>query len=101
MSPMKKELYPAEWSVISFEIRDAADWVCQECDMQCRKPGEPFDTHRRTLTVAHWDHDTEAPEVFLVALCPTCHNAHDVPYRVANRKRRIQQSQPSLFTLTA
>lgn len=86
--PMDYARYPKEWRVIANEIKEAADWTCQECDMQCRRPGEPFDTHKRTLTVAHWDHDTEAAEVFVVALCAGCHLRHDAPRKAAQRKER-------------
>ncbi len=47
---------------------------CEECGKQCRKPGEEFDTHSRTLTVHHIDMDpmNNDPEN-LIALCAGCH----------------------------
>ena len=49
--PMDKARYPADWKKIAQTVKEKAGWVCQGCGMQCRRPGEPFDTHRRTLTV--------------------------------------------------
>lgn len=86
--PMKRHLYPVDWEQIAGAVKDAADWQCQQCGRQCRRPGEPFDTHRRTLTVAHWDHDTQAAAVFLVALCAPCHLRHDAQRKVGARKDR-------------
>lgn len=83
--PMKRHLYPVDWEQIARIIKEAADWQCQQCGQQCRRPGEPFDTHRRTLTVAHWDHDLDADAAFVVALCAPCHLRHDAPHRAARR----------------
>lgn len=85
--PMDSRLYPVDWKDIAREIKEAAGWTCGECGMQCRRPGEPFDTHRRTLTVSHYFHDTQAPEVFLVALCSACHLRHDAQHHAAKRRR--------------
>jgi hypothetical protein len=35
------------------KLRRAADWAYQDCGMQCRRLGEPLDTHRRTMSVHH------------------------------------------------
>lgn len=99
--PMQTERYPANWSEIAHEIKDACGWQCQECGRQCRRPGEPFDTHRRTLTVAHlWpeDHAPDAPVVFVVALCAPCHLRYDAPRKAHDRRVRAaaQRGQPCL-----
>lgn len=86
--PMQRELYPADWDEIARAIKDAAAWQCQGCGQQCRRPGEPFDTHRRTLTVAHFDHEPSAEVVFVVALCAPCHLRHDAPRKAAQRRRK-------------
>lgn len=49
--PMRRDQYPTDWDEIAMAVKEAAGWRCQECGMQCRRPREPFDTHRRTLTV--------------------------------------------------
>lgn len=90
--PMQRERYPQDWNDIATAIKDAADWTCQnpECNRQCRRPGEKFDTHRRTLTVAHlWpdDHDPMAPVVCVAALCAPCHLRVDAARRAANKSR--------------
>ena len=86
--PMDWSRYPLDWREVAWAIKDAADWQCQQCGQQCRRPGEPFDTHARTLTVAHWDHDNMEPEVFVVALCAPCHLRHDAKRKAADRKRK-------------
>lgn len=95
--PMEKERYPANWKQIALEIKEAAGWKCEQCGKQCRKPGEPFDTHKRTLTVAHMDHTPEnvaksnlkalcAP--CLKALCAPCHLRYDAKHHAETRKQR-------------
>ncbi len=55
--PMRRDLYPANWDATARAVKEAAHWICQNCGMQCRTPDETFDTHRRTMTVAHLNHD--------------------------------------------
>jgi len=86
--PMQRSRYPANWDDIATSVEQAADWHCQLCGKQCRRPGESFDTHRRTLTVAHiWpdDHDTMASVVCVAALCAACHLKIDVQRRAEQR----------------
>ena len=94
--PMQIERYPEDWDAIAFVVKDAADWQCQECNMQCRRPGEPFDTHRRTLTCAHiWpeNHAPDAPVVCVAALCSRCHLRFDASRKAAQRRQRARQHQ--------
>lgn len=89
--PMKTELYPMRWNEIASEVKEANDWVCQECGRQCRRPGELFDTHQRTLTVAHTypdDHAPDAPVVCVAALCAPCHLRLDAPRKARQRIER-------------
>lgn len=83
---MQRERYPKDWEVIATDIKAANDWQCQQCARQCRRPGEPFTTHRNTLTVAHLDHDPEAAIVMVAALCAPCHLRYDAPRKAAARK---------------
>lgn len=90
--PMRRERYPSEWNAIAMEIKEANDWTCQECERQCRRPGEKFDTHRRTLTVAHTypaDHDTMAPVVSVAPLCAGCHLRLDAERRKEHTARNV------------
>lgn len=84
--PMVSDLYPTDWDAIALAVKEGADWICGECGLQCRRPGEPFDTHRRTMSVAHYDSDYASAEIFVVALCSRCHNRLDVAYRLRNRR---------------
>ena len=87
--PMEKHRYPSDWKRIATDKKESTGWVCEVCGKQCRKPGEPFDTHKRTLTVAHIDHTPEncAPEN-LCAMCTVCHLRYDAKQHAETRKRR-------------
>lgn len=86
---MKRDLYPAEWPAIARAVKNEADWACECCGCECRRPGEPFDTHRRTLTVAHLNHEpADCRPDNLMAMCPACHNRYDAPMRARNRRAR-------------
>lgn len=98
--PMKRELYPANWDDIARRIKEQAGWKCEQCRLQCRLPGEKFDTHRRTLTVAHINHvEMDCRDENLVALCPRCHLAYDQTRKVMQRlaRKRIKENIASLF----
>ena len=72
--PMKRELYPADWNDIALKKKESVGWKCEDCGKQCRKPGEPFDTHARTLTVHHIDMNPgNCDPSNLIALCAGCH----------------------------
>ncbi len=93
--PMDRTKYPANWDQIATEIKNQAGWKCEQCRLQCRFPGEKFDTHKRTLTVAHINHvEMDCRPENLVALCPRCHLAYDQTRKVMQRlaRKRIQRS---------
>lgn len=111
--PMDRSRYPDDWDVIATAIKVTAGWVCQDCGMQCRRPGEPFDTHRRTMSVHHVGatkddgspgdpHDKQdVRPVNLLALCSRCHLRRDLPIHMANaartrRAKRIAAGQQEL-----
>ena len=88
--PMEIERYPNDWKSIALAVKENAGWVCQKCGMQCRKPGEPFDTHKRTLTVHHINHTPEdCRKENLVALCSGCHLRADAQYHAYHRKSKM------------
>lgn len=86
--PMERERYPSDWEQIAMAKKESVGWKCEKCGKQCRKPGEPFDTHKRTLTVAHLNHTPEdvRPEN-LMAMCAVCHLRYDSSSHVESRKR--------------
>lgn len=87
--PMDKARYPANWKAIALSVKENAGWRCEQCGMQCRKPGEPFDTHKRTLTVHHIDHTPENCELDnLIALCTKCHLKADAEHHVETRRKK-------------
>ena len=86
---MDKKRYPANWKQIAFAVKEKAEWKCEKCGLQCRKPGEPFDTHKRTLTVAHLDHTPEnVNDDNLMAMCPKCHLRYDAKQHAESRKKK-------------
>ena len=87
--PMDRARYPDNWEKIALAVKTAAGWKCQKCGKQCRKPGEPFDTHKRTLTVAHLNHTPEdVREENLMAMCAPCHLRYDAKHHAETRKRK-------------
>ena len=94
--PMDKSKYPSDWNTIAEAIKDAADWQCEQCGMQCRRRGEEFDTHKRTLTVAHINHvEMDCRPENLVALCSGCHLKYDAPRKAMQKRaqKRIERKQ--------
>lgn len=89
IKPENKNRYPKNWKQIAFGIKEAAGWKCQSCGKQCRRPGEPFDTHRNTLTVAHLNHIPEdIRSENLKAMCAPCHLRYDAGHHAETRKQR-------------
>lgn len=72
--PMDRSRYPEDWEEIAARVKEDAGWTCHTCGRICRRPGEPFDTHRRTLTVHHLDGDPANQDTKnLIAVCAPCH----------------------------
>lgn len=91
--PVDWSRYPPNWKSIALRVKDEAGWRCELCQMQCRKPNEAFDTHVRTLTVAHINHsEMDCRPENLVALCSGCHLRYDAPRKRLERlaKRRME-----------
>lgn len=85
--PMDKKRYPQNWKEIAYQIKEEAGWKCQSCGKQCRKPGEKFDTHKRTLTVAHLNHTPEdMSRNNLMAMCAPCHLRYDAKQHAESRR---------------
>lgn len=90
--PMDRERYPADWKRIALEVKNAAGWRCAGCEMKCREPGEKFDTHKRTLTVHHIDHQPEnCARENLIALCAGCHLRADAAHHAETRRKHEKQ----------
>lgn len=94
--------YPEDWATLSYEIKDANGWVCQECGDKCRGPDDAYDHSLPELTISHYDNVYDAPEVFLACMCAKCHLLHDRPFRphFRERNRRVigrQAGQMPLF----
>lgn len=87
--PMDRKRYPANWKELALSVKEAAGWRCMACGKQCRRTGEPFETHRNTLTVHHVDHIPEnCSRENLIALCAPCHLKADAQHHAESRRRR-------------
>ena len=112
--PMDMARYPLDWNQIALRIKEEANWTCRDCGMQCRRPGEPFDTHRRTMSVHHIGatkddgspgdmHDKmDVRDCNLIALCARCHLLRDLPGHVLSaaktrRQKKIDAGQLELL----
>lgn len=90
--PMQRELYPSDWEDIAFAKKVAVLWKCEACGKQCRKPGEPFVSHKYTLTVSHQDHNpANCSDENLKALCAPCHLRYDAKHHAETRTRRADR----------
>ncbi|MCC6454466.1 MAG: hypothetical protein IT328_05945 [Caldilineaceae bacterium] len=52
---------------------------------------------RRTLSVAHYFHDYDSPEVFVTCLCMPCHLRHDAAYIAQKRRRYYRRHHMALI----
>lgn len=87
--PMERDLYPPDWEELSHRKKQDTDWMCEVCGRQCRKPGEPFDTHKRTLTVSHLDHNpANCDPTNLKAMCAPCHLRYDAKHHAETRRKK-------------
>lgn len=108
--PMDRSRYPENWGEIALDIKERANWECEECYRPCRIVGESWDDFRRamisdfppdelahpqrfTLTVAHLDQNPANNDpANLRALCSGCHLRHDAPHRKANSKAKRERA---------
>ena len=110
--PMKRHLYPGNWTEISKCIRARAKGRC-EClgicglhhDHRCvEKHGHKavYARGKIVLTVAHLNHDTmDRREENLKALCQRCHLRLDTPQHVKNaaETRRLKREYDERFQM--
>jgi len=91
---MDRSKYPPDWEKIALRIKEQSSWKCEVCGKQCRKPDETFDTHQRTLTVAHINHvESDCREENLIAACAPCHLVYDAPMKAM--RRRVKNRKPN------
>ena len=100
--PVDWKKYPENWKEIADRIKAEADYQCEMCGKQCRHPGEPFDTHKRTATVAHCNHDeSDCRDENLVCACAPCHLRYDAKHHARNaartRREKADKGQLMLF----
>lgn len=87
--PMQRELYPPDWPQIAHRVKQEDGWKCQVCGNPCRRPGDPFISHRYTLTVAHLDHNpANCARENLKSMCAPCHLRYDAKHHAETRKKK-------------
>ena len=101
--PMIRARYPKDWEIIALQVKEDANWICEQCQRPCRCPNEsPADLFKRVLrwrpdfkpaefyaaprryllTVAHLDQRPgNCERENLKALCVVCHLRHDRQFR--------------------
>jgi hypothetical protein len=109
--PMDKRLYPPDWNTIAHQVKEEAQWQCQQCQKACRRPSESVTAFvertqvplaevqrcpkRWELTVAHLDHIPQnCDRANLRALCTPCHCRYDLSQMwLKKRLKRERQGQ--------
>ena len=93
--------YPKNWKIIAYTIKEAAEWKCSKCGIQCFKPKEDVskfsvkERKARTLQVHHSDYDpTNSDPNNLRPLCSSCHLSYH-----QGKRGNISPGQLSLFLL--
>lgn len=73
---MDRSRYPKDWNAIALKIKEASNWKCQECGLDCKRTDEPLDREskaRLTLMIHHKDYDPyNNDQSNLIALCSEC-----------------------------
>ncbi|MGD1905910.1 MAG: hypothetical protein ACFB0C_07950 [Leptolyngbyaceae cyanobacterium] len=112
--PIIKARYPDNWPDIAAQVKQGANWCCQQCQRPGRQPGEAMEDflkrinawrqrhtpqppkyedapRRYLLTVAHLDQcpGNQAPEN-LKALCTVCYLRFDRPYCAKQQRLRAE-----------
>lgn len=112
--PVDWSKYPKDWKQIALQVKEEANWTCQECGRPCRRPDETWHDfvvygltilspwyeqtsgedkdgntvekpQRFTLTVAHLDHDeSNCSRGNLKAMCSGCHLKYDAQHHAKN-----------------
>lgn len=99
MTPCDYSKYPADWSRIRVIIIDRAGDACEWCGA-VNHESHPETGSDVVLTIAHVDHDTDHNDPDnLRALCQRCHNEHDAPFRVHNRRYGRDPDQMELLQM--
>lgn len=112
---MNRKLYPTDWEIIALQIKQSANWKCENCQRPCRKKRESKSEFRRrltirnqeefdlkpqrfTLTVSHQDHNpANCDPTNLKALCSVCHLRYDAGHHAETRASKKPFKQLSLF----
>lgn len=96
---MSKSRYPDNWAEIAKKKKEAVNWICQKCGMQCLKPSDDIskltksERTKRRLVVHHADYKPENNRCEnLIPVCSGCHLSYH-----SGKKGNIIIGQLSLF----
>lgn len=53
--PMDRKRYPPNWEAIALQVKVAANWICEECNRPCRRPGETDEALMERIETEHPD----------------------------------------------
>ena len=96
--PVDWSKYPPNWKEIADAVKAEADYQCELCGKQCRRHGEQFDTHRRTATVMHCNHDeSDCRPENLACACAPCHLRYDAKHHAQSRRKKRNEGQLQMF----
>jgi hypothetical protein len=110
---MDRKLYPKDWDAIAYRIKERANWCCEECGQQCKRPDQDWSEFlssgcvpeemqvkpfRFVLTVAHLNHSpSDCSDGNLKAFCTVCHLRYDS--RQMALKRRLKREREGQLTI--
>ncbi|MBE7386254.1 MAG: hypothetical protein F6J95_033300 [Leptolyngbya sp. SIO1E4] len=112
--PIIRERYPENWGAIAAQVKQDANWRCEDCQRPCQQPREPLTAllkriqvwrqahpsppadfaeapRRYLLTVAHLDQRPEnQARTNLKALCTVCHLRFDARFRAKQKQLKAE-----------
>lgn len=78
--PLDLTRYPDNWTDLTLQVKETADWRCSCCGKKCYRPGEKPQRLTRSewtadiLQVHHRNHNTQDNRLSnLMAVCAACH----------------------------
>lgn len=121
--PMNRRLYPDNWDALALQVKNEANWICENCGRQCKRTSETWcefinrvvpKVHcqfshdllnemsskptRFVLTTAHLDHEpSNCSRDNLKAWCSVCHCRYDL--KAMQQKKMLQRERQGQLRL--
>lgn len=97
---MNHKNYPKDWPEIALAVKNAADWKCQQCNLQFDYNNNVLllDGKMVTFTVHHKDANPfNCNAENLIALCSPCHCRAQWPLIRKQMREKKHANQKDLF----